>query len=474
MTRYPKSGKGKKWTQLELKVVPAIWKGDTLSDGGGLSGEVRVSSDGVVSIRFKYAFKWIGKVTWYQCGTWPTASMESIRASRDTAKSLVKSGVNPNDHKKADRIEKQAEVLATIAQAEVEATENLNFSTMYEAWIADGVRRKDGNAEIRRSFEKDVLPHIGDAPVKEISEHELRSLLRAMVERGVNRMAVRIYNDVVQLFSWAEARQPWRRLMIEGNPAKLLEIQKIVSPDYNLSDERTRVLKPADLKELRQIFLNMESTYESAAPGSKYGVPRPFKKETQLAVWICLSTLCRIGELLKSEWKDVDLENDIWFIPVENVKKTNGKEQSQTVSLSHLSREQFKALKVITGHTPYCFPAKFNDGPVNEKTVSKLVGDSQTQFKSRAKPLKNRRNDNSLVLNGGRDGEWTPHDMRRTGATMMQALGISLDVIDLCQNHALGGSRVRKSYLHHDYIEEKREAWGKLGFQLESIFSDQL
>lgn len=473
MTRYPKSGKGKKWTQLELKVVPAQWKGDTLSDGGGLSGEVRVSTDLSVSIRFKYAFKWDGKVSWYQCGTWPSVSMETIRGNRDEARSQIKSGVNPNDQKKADRIEKQTDVLATIAKAKVAATENLSFREMYESWLSDGVVRKDGNAEIRRSFEKDVLPSIGDIPVKNITEHELRSILRAMVERGVNRMTVCVCNDLVQLFSWAEARQPWRRLMIEGNPAKLLEIRKIVSPDYDMSDERDRVLKPADLKELRQVFLTMEKNYEAALPGAKYGVPRPFKKETQLAVWICLSTLCRIGELLKSEWKDVDLEKGIWFIPAENVKETNGKKQSQTVSLSHLSLEQFKTLNAVTGHTPFCFPNKLKDGPVNEKSVSKLVGDSQTQFKSRSKPLKNRRNDNSLVLNGGKDGEWTPHDMRRTGATMMQALKINNDVIHLCQNHILPGGRVQKSYFHHDYMEEKREAWEKLGFELESIFSDQ-
>jgi hypothetical protein len=196
MTRYPKSGKGKKWTQLELKIVPTQWKGDTLNDGGGLSGEVRVSSDLSVSIRFKYAFKWDGKVSWHQCGTWPTVSMESIRASRETARSLVKAGINPNDYKKAGRIEKQAEVLATIAQAKVAATENLSFRAMYEIWLADGVVRKDGNAEIRRSFDKDVLPSIGDIPVKEITEHELRALLRSMVERGVNRMSVRVYNDL--------------------------------------------------------------------------------------------------------------------------------------------------------------------------------------------------------------------------------------------------------------------------------------
>ena len=89
-------------------------------------------------------------------------------------------------------------------------------------------------------------------------------------------------------------------------------------------------------------------------------------------------------------------------------------------------------------------------------------------FKKR-KPLSRRRHDNSLVLANGTNGAWTPHDLRRTGATMMQALGVNLDVIDRCQNHVLAGSRVRRHYLHHDYAREKAEAWARLGTQLESI-----
>ena len=66
MTRYPKAGARKEWTVLELKAIPPEWNGDTLSDGGGLSGEVRIKADGSISVRFKYAFKWDGKVKWHQ------------------------------------------------------------------------------------------------------------------------------------------------------------------------------------------------------------------------------------------------------------------------------------------------------------------------------------------------------------------------------------------------------------------------
>lgn len=78
------------------------------------------------------------------------------------------------------------------------------------------------------------------------------------------------------------------------------------------------------------------------------------------------------------------------------------------------------------------FPNKHDDGHVDVKVVSKQVGDRQARFKNR-KALSRRRHDDTLVLADGQNGDWTPHGLRRTGATMMQALEVSLDVIDRCQ-----------------------------------------
>lgn len=195
---------------------------------------------------------------------------------------------------------------------------------MFDAWIADGVARKNGNAELRRSFEKDVLPVLGDKPVRSITEHDLRKVLRTMVALGVNRMSVRVHQDLVQLFAWTEKRQPWRSLLIEGNPADLIEIRKIVSKDFDMVNERDHVLTA---KELQAIFERMEADYEEAPAGHKYEVQRPLKRETRLAIWICLGTLCRIGELLMTRWEDMDLVERHWTIPVENVKGPMGKKQ---------------------------------------------------------------------------------------------------------------------------------------------------
>jgi integrase len=452
MTRYPRQGKGRRWTIKELEAIPAAWKGDALGDGDGLVGDVRVAGDGSVSIPFRYGFKWDGKKSWHYCGAWPTVSLEAIRAERDRARALVKEGVKPTDAKRAAKIEAQAKVEATIAEAARQEADSLPIRAMFNAWIEDGVARADGNAELRRCFEKDVLPIIGDKPVRDTTEGDLRSILRAVIKRGAYRMSSRLHSDLIQLFAWAEKRKPWRALMAEGNPAELVELDKLLPPGLNPDAERERVLSADELRELHDKLERMEAAYAAAPAGTKYAADRPPKKETQLAIWICLGTMCRIGELLMARWEHVNLRTGEWLVPRENTKT---KEEWQ-VYLSPFALRQFKALQELTGETPFCFPARTTtrEAPARHvcvKSVSKQIGDRQTQFKNRSGPLKNRKHDNSLVLSEGKAGAWTPHDLRRTAATMMQQLGVQPDVIDRCQNHVLAGSRVRRAYLHYDY-----------------------
>ncbi|MFC0132989.1 integrase [Massilia eurypsychrophila] len=360
---------------------------------------------------------------------------------------------------------------AEIRRAEIDRTENLTVLDMFDAWLLNGVSRKDDNAELRRSFAADVLPKIGAIPIKSLTEHELRAVLRAMVDRGVNRAAVMVRNSLTQMFAWAEKRQPWRKLLVDGDPMDLIEIKKIVSPDYDLDNQRDRILSSAEICELREIFARMRTEFHSAP--NRRVIVRPVEQVTQCAVWIMLSTLCRVGEMSMARWEHVDLTAAEWFIPKANVKDNVA---DLKVYLSAFSLEQFRQLHKETGHTDWCFPGRGAERHLDVKSISKQVGDRQAMFKkakdgSARKPMANRRHDNTLVLGGGKNGAWTPHDLRRTGATMMQSLGISLELIDRCQNHVLAGSKVRRHYLHHDYAEEKREAWRILGARLSEILA---
>lgn len=469
MTRYPKAGKGRPWTVRELSAIPSAWAGDTISDGGGLSGEVRTAQDDKVSIRFKYAYKWEGKVRWYQCGTWPLLDLAEIRTERDNAKAKVKAGINPAVDKQATKVEAQAAREAVIAEAKRQKAENLTVQDLFDVWITDGINRKDGNKEITRMFTRDILPSIGNTSLRNLTESDLRTLLRETIAEGTISKAAHMLLGIKQMLAWAEKRQPWRGLLIDGNPADLISEDSIVPPDYE--EERTRVLSPDEIRELYAIFAGMTETYAAAKPGTKYQHERPLKQESQLAIWISLGTLCRIGELLMTKWEHVDLKAGTWFIPKENVKGRRNKKQDHHVRLSPFTIRQFEALHTLTGESTWCFPARnLDETHVCVSSVSKQIGDRQERFMERKK-LQRRKHNNTLVLAGGKNGNWTPHDLRRTGATMMQQLGISLDIIDRCQNHVMAGSKVRRHYLHHDYAEEKAEAWAKLGKRLDDILT---
>jgi len=473
MTRYPKSGKGQRWTTIELRAVPPAWKGDTLSDGEGLSGEVRVTTTGAVSIRFKYAFRWEGKVRWYQCGTWPTTSLAEIRQKRDSAQNLVRDGVNPSDHTRAERHERQKAVEKSIAEAEQARIENLSVQNLFDVWIVDGVNRKDGNKELRRIFERDILPSIGGVPLRALKTRNIRDTLRPVREAGHVRKAQIMLLGIKQMFAWAEKEgKPWRPLLADGNPADRITEEQITPNDYE--EERDRVLSAAEVKELANILERTTTEYENAPAGTKYQHERPLKKESQIAVWLCLGTICRIGELLMAEWEHVDLSAGTWFIPKENVKGRRKKKQDQLVYLSPFTLRQFKALHTLTGDTSWCFPSRDEEGHISLSSVSKQVGDRQERFMQRSKPLQRRKNNDTLVLADGKNGVWTIHDLRRTGATMMQELGISPDVIDRCQNHVMPGSKTRRSYLHYDFAKEKRDAWMRLGDRIDTILADNV
>ena len=167
----------------------------------------------------------------------------------------------------------------------------MRVSELFQRWATvDLIRRKDGGAEIARMFKKDVLPKIGELPVEDVRKGHITEVTDALLARGVNRMAKQIFSLVRQMFRFAVDRD-----IIEFDPTASLRKVKIGGCDV----ERDRVLSE---KEIRLLALQLP----------KAGLI----ESTEAAVWIALSTCCRIGELLQAKWEHVDLENQTWLILV--------------------------------------------------------------------------------------------------------------------------------------------------------------
>ena len=302
-TRHAKAGKGNRWTNNELKAIPIEWQGDTISDGDSLFGEVRVSRDKAVSVRFKFGFRWHNKTAWFACGTFSKDSIAEIRAARDKAKEWLAQGLDPRLQKQVLKIEAQAAQEATLKAEKAAQIQFKTVQDLFDDWCANGVARKDGNAALERAFNKDILPVIGTMPVKDVSPEHLMSCYRQLLERGTQintreRSVIALAADVHQMFKWAEQRQPWRALLIEGNPAVLVNINLLISDDY--SEERERTLSDAEIQKLWRIWQQEEQQWQSET--NKRTAQRPFNPVYQCAVWLCLSTLCRIGELSMARW----------------------------------------------------------------------------------------------------------------------------------------------------------------------------
>lgn len=451
-------------TDREVKTARSTDKERLIADGGGLF--LRVLPTGQKTWTFLYSLA--GERRKLSLGSATDVSLAGARKAAARERGNVSSGTDPLLALKIREAEQSAErerlKLGEIRERQEAAT----MRALFEAWTNDGVQRADDNAELRRTFEKDILTLLGDRPVRTITDSDLREALRKVGRsRKRGRTAERMLSETRQMFRWAIKRQPWKALLPDGNPAELVETKQVVPTGYE-PVVRDRVLDASEIRELRDIFASTAEAYELAT--DRRVADRPLQVESQLALWICLGTACRIGELLKARWEHIDLKARTWYVPKENTKTS----VEWHVYLSDFALHSFKALHKKTGsgetNSPWCFPARQQEGHVDLKTISKQVGDRQMAFKER-KVLKNRRNDNTLVLSRGERGEWTPHDLRRTAATMMQALGVSLDVIDRCQNHVLPGSKMRRHYLHHDYADEKRDAWNRLGERIELILA---
>ncbi len=431
-----------KLTVKKLVSLTAVDIGARLADENSLYGLVKRSGEGV-TVMFRWRYRFDGKLNDYTCGTWPSKSLKEIRDRCDIARRLLAAGKDPNKEKQIAQLDKKAEQAEAVAKAKsriahVETQQaRINVSDLFERWATvELIRRKDGGKEIRRMFQKDVLPQVGHLAVEDVRKGHITAITDTLLARGVKRMAKLIFSLIRQMFRFAVDRD-----IIEHDPTSSIRKARIGGKPT----ERDRVLSE---EEIRDLSLRLPSAN--------------ITNITECALWLVLATGCRIGELLSAEWKHVNSESGVWIIPAENSK--NGK--PHTVYLSDFAIAYFKELRAINGSSPWCFPNRLGDKHVCVKTVTKQLGDRQRNGDT--KPLSRRSlQTNALSLCGGK---WTPHDLRRTAATLMTALGVLPDVAEKCLNHT-EESRVKRIYQRYNYDAEKREAWHLLGKRLTLLTS---
>jgi integrase len=98
------------------------------------------------------------------------------------------------------------------------------------------------------------------------------------------------------------------------------------------------------------------------------------------------------------------------------------------------------------------------------KSINKQINDRQREI-----PMKGRSKfTDTLRLSGD---HWTPHDLRRTAATIMGHCGVLSEIIERCLNH-VEASKLKRTYQRQEPRQQMQEAWELLGQRLEALLSD--
>lgn len=421
---------------LRTLKAPEGKKSAYFADGGGLY--LRVFAGG--SKQWVYRYTNDKKQIYFPLEFYPTMSLADARAKSAALTLLRKNGTDPVEE--VERAKREAEQAAERARREAEALANrMTVSRLFDQWLEIELKhgRKDGGAEIARAFSKDVLPVIGQKFLEEVTRADIGELIGQIAARGARRLANRTRSELRQMFGYAIGVG-----MLEHDPTDRIKAigGKPTERDRVLSEDEIRVLS-------ERLAVCQGNRLKDAMPLTLvYGI------------WVMLSTCCRVGELSRAEWKDVDLEMGIWTLP----DTKNGK--PHIIYLSPFAIRQFEGLKALANGDAWVLPARAGSSKphMDEKVLGKAVADRQ---RGDGQVLKRRRasDTNALILEGGR---WTPHDLRRTGATLMGKLGVMPWVIERCLNHT-EPNKMQRTYQHQDYATEQRDAWEQLGKYLDGL-----
>lgn len=428
---------GAKMSKLSIKKLNSLTLvdvGSQLTEDGNIRGKVRATKTGV-SVDFSYRYRF-GKLNReIRLGSYPNIGLTLIRENHLRAKILLSEGKDPLFEKEleiAHQAEKQLNDRDTLTKQKLKLT----VKDLFNSWKLNDLTKRKNVDEIERMFTKDVFPVIGSLKAEDISKYHIRKICDNIISRGALRMPSMILSLTRQMFLYGVERD-----LITKEPTSSIRKSKVGGK----SVPRERRLEEGEIIQLKEKMSTAK-----------------LLKNNEYAIWIMLSTCCRVGEITKAKWSEIDFDNGVWKIPSENSKNN----MAHIVYLSNFAMEQFKGLLKIKQSNVWVLPNAKNTNHLNVKAISKQVCDRQRDLD---KILKNRTSlHDSLKLS---EGKWTPHDLRRSASSLMGDLGTPDKVIDKCINH-LEEVKMRKPYHLYELRPEKALAWKKLGEYLTKILDD--
>ncbi|MEQ1529793.1 MAG: integrase arm-type DNA-binding domain-containing protein [Methylococcales bacterium] len=339
--------------------------------------------------RFKYYFG--GKEKGLSFGTYPDTSLLQAREKRDLARKQIAAGIDPGIARKIEKAGAIENTFAAVAKEFIEAKRN--------TWSASHA------VHVQQCFDRDVIPWIGNRPMKDLTAVEVLATLRRIVDRGALETAARTKQFIGQAIRYGIATGRAERDVTQDLRGALPSPVKGHFPAITEAKPLSQLLRDID-----------------AYTGN-------FVVRTALQLQPLI--FARPANLATAEWGEFDLDAAEWRIAADKMKMKD----AHIVPLSTQAIALLRDIQPLTGNQQYVFAS--NQGKSGEKHIS-------------------RESIGAAIRRMGYQGQHTAHGFRTTASTMLHEQGFHSDMIERQLSHG-ERNRVKAAYNRAQHLPERRK-----------------
>ena len=414
------------WTDKSIKAFKPRTARYRLSEDTNQRGVGRlvldIQTSGVKTFYFQYFLNGVRKYA--RIGAYKQSAKEfgyTLSEARDRA--LEYSDIHKRGRDVQLYLEEQKHIeRERIRQLEIASNQG-TFEQLLDSYLSNlEMRKKRSINNIRHAlnlYVRKPFPELLGKNSSEITSTHISLILRRMMDKGITTQSNRVRSMLHAAFQHgiAQDNDP-RRYKEEGVLFGLL-LNPVSSVPKQADFERVgeHAISEDEIKLVWEALPNQTPVIESVLK-------------------LALITGQRPGEIIRLRWEDFNINEKTMLIP-SNISKNS---VAHIVPLAALGIRVIKELKKETGEFAYAFPGVqsgyySNKTHINSTTIAKAVREICAEDKDVTK--------------------FVPRDIRRTVKTFMGKAGITKELRDRIQNHALTDVSA-KHYDRYDYMKEKR------------------
>ena len=375
-------------TDKEIKAAKPQEKEYNLFDGDGL--RLRVKPNGSKHWILNYYRPNSRKRANLSLGKYPDLPLAKARKATMEAKELLAEGIDPQEKRK-------------LEQQEHKAIHQHTFFNVANEWfeIKKGDVTADYAVDIWRSLELHIFARLGEIPVREITAPQVIELLKPIEAKGSLETVKRLAQRLNEIMNFATNCG-----LIHANP-----LTGIKAAFKKPKKENMAALTPTELPELMSAIANAS-----------------IKRTTRCLIEWQLHTMTRPSEASGARWDEINLDEKIWVIPADRMKKR----REHRIPLTEQALELLEVMRPISGNRVYVFPSDRDPKkPCNSQTA------------------------NMALKRMGFAGRLVSHGLRSLASTALNEQGFEPDLIEAALAH-VDDNQVRSAYNRTDYLERRR------------------